>query len=336
MNIVILGGMGYIGAHLAKHLIANNHTVTIIDRKSESTLAALIGIPPSQNIRVDLDECHPRQLAERIKQNGISTDLVIHLADEKNICEVEGSEWCKLTGESKVPKEDILNNVVRTPPARAVSALKLTHELGAKRLVYASSGAVYEDGRPPMREGGVALGTKSVYASYKVQAETALMDFHKDLGIQVTVLRYGNPIGCKFGLTYGLFDDSVSLGAAITRFISGHVPMFTVDQHSEGDPFRSFIDIQRLCTATTKVIVDQDGVLQDYDVFNIGGATVSPRQILLGYFSHHGIDYPEDKISNRRLEHYRHKYNVISSIKFETLFKMSLQSTMGELVSGIR
>lgn len=336
MNIVILGGLGYIGAHLAKHLMSNGHTVTIVDRKESSPIAALIGIPPAQNIRVDLDECHPRQLAERIKQNGIHTDLVIHLADEKNIREVEDRTVREFTGEDRVPTTNLVDFMIRTPPGRAVTALKLTRELGAKRLVYASSGTVYDDGRPPMREGGVALGTKCAYASYKFQAEKALMDFHKDLGIQVTILRYGNPIGCKFGFTYGLFGDEVSLGAALARFIRGHTPKFIIDQHSEGDPFRSFIDIQRLCTATTKVIVDQDDVLQGYDVFNIGGATVSPRQILLGYFSHHGIDYPKDKISNRALEHYRHKYNVLNSVKFETLFKMPLQPTMGELVSGIR
>lgn len=336
MHIVILGGLGYIGAHLAKHLMAQNHTVTIVDRKHEPTLAALIGVPPAQNIRVDIDECHPRQLAAKIKTIFMSTDLVIHLADEKNICEVQDNTWCEFAGERFPPEEDILNNVVRTPPARAVSVLKLTHALGAKRLIYASSGTVYDESKVAVREGTIANGTKSAYACFKAQAENALMDFHRDLGIQVTVLRYGNPIGCKFGLTYGLFDDSTSLGGAITRFISGYSPTFSIDYHSEGEPLRSFIDIQRLCTATTKVIDDKEKVLQGYDVFNIGGATATPRQILSDYFSHHGLEYPADRIIKRELESFRHKYNVLNNIKFETMFKMSLQPTLGEMVSGIR
>ena len=339
MNIVILGGLGYIGAHLAKRLMGEGHIVTIVDRKEAPLIEALLNIAPQLNIRADLDECSPKVLAVHIQKNVFQNDLVIHLADEKDICEIQDRAVKEYLGEVDVPKEDILNNVVRNPQVRAAFALRLASALGARRLIYASSGAVYESLlRAPVSEGAIANGSQSAYAGYKVKAEKVLEEFHADLGVDVTILRYGNPIGCKYGFTYGLFGDATSLGGKITRFVSGYDKRFELDEYIKDhpDPLRSFIDINRLCIATSKVIGNQVPAANSYEIYNVGGLCASPRQILNAFFNHNGVTMNPSKIVPRKLEHFRHGYNVLNSTKFETAYRMSLQPSLGELVEGIR
>lgn len=128
MNILLTGGLGYIGSHTAVVLQQAGHRVVLLDNLSNSRLdvadrlAAILGERPPVEVADILDTERLRLI---LRHNAI--DAVIHLAGLKAV------------GESVAqPLAYFHNNVVGT-----VSLLRAMADQGVRRLVFSSSATVY-------------------------------------------------------------------------------------------------------------------------------------------------------------------------------------------------
>ena len=172
MNILIIGGAGYIGSHVAREFLDRGHRVTVFDNLSSGLRENLF--PEAAFVYGTILD-YP-QLLDACK---MKIDAVVHLAAFKAV------------GESMViPEKYSLNNINGT-----IHILNAMAETGIKYLVFSSSAAVY--GSPeylPIDEKH-PLKPESYYGFTKLEIER-FMDWYDRLkGIRFAALRYFNAAG---------------------------------------------------------------------------------------------------------------------------------------------
>ena len=127
MNILITGGAGYIGSHVAKQLLGTTeHNIVILDNLSTGSVKALDTLRTIREfkfIKLDLNEFD--QVNSVLKENGI--DTIIHFA--ASIVVPESVEN---------PLKYYMNNTVNT-----INLIKCAVENGVKRFIFSSTAAVY-------------------------------------------------------------------------------------------------------------------------------------------------------------------------------------------------
>ena len=127
MNILITGGAGYIGSHVAKQLLeTTQHDITILDNLSTGyiqTIQTLKTIRDFEFIELDLKEFDAVNILLKTK----SFDVIIHFAASSVVAEsVEN------------PLKYYMNNTVNT-----TNLIKCASEHGIKKFIFSSTAAVY-------------------------------------------------------------------------------------------------------------------------------------------------------------------------------------------------
>ncbi|NUW69744.1 UDP-glucose 4-epimerase GalE [Vibrio coralliilyticus] len=181
MNVLVTGGMGYIGSHTCIQMIDAGMTPVIFDNLYNSKKSVLkrveqvTGVAPSF---IEGDIRDKQALVAVMKAHQINA--VIHFAGLKAV------------GESvEKPLEYYDNNVNGT--LVLVDAMR---EVGVKSIVFSSSATVYGDpASVPITEDFPTSATNP-YGRSKLMVEECLTDFQKaNPDWSVTLLRYFNPVG---------------------------------------------------------------------------------------------------------------------------------------------
>ena len=148
-NVLITGGAGFIGRHLADHLAGRvTSTVTVIDNESLGDRAHL----DLDRVRFIAGDLRDRDDLRAALQG---QDAVVHLAADTRVMDsIEN------------PAHNFENNVVGT-----FNLLELCRELGVSRIVAASTGgAILGDVEPPVHE-RMAPQPTSPYGASKLMLE---------------------------------------------------------------------------------------------------------------------------------------------------------------------
>lgn len=195
MNVLLTGGCGYIGSHVAVVLMSAGHTVVIVDDLSNShgemvgRIAEIAGQAPVF-YRGDVGDA--ALVKEVIRRHQI--EAVIHLAGYKSV------------GESvQQPLKYFRNNV-----CGAMGLFQAMEEEAVTRLVFSSSATIY--GNPqylPVDEAHPEHVTNA-YGRSKLHIEGMLRDIcvaRPSLG--VACLRYFNPVGAHPSGLIGEFPRGV-------------------------------------------------------------------------------------------------------------------------------
>ncbi len=172
-NILITGGAGFIGSHLAERLVQDNH-VRIVDDFSTGSwenLRALCSNPRAEIIQGNVTSPKVRQWCEDM-------DLVFHLAVS-----------CLRTS---------LNHPWASHDVNAGGTLNMclaAHAAAVQRFVYVSSSEVYGSAQHiPMAENH-ALEPTTVYGAAKLAGERYALACHTIYGLPVIVVRPFNTYG---------------------------------------------------------------------------------------------------------------------------------------------
>lgn len=183
-RIVVTGGAGYIGSHVAVELLSAGHALLVIDDFSNSSPEALsrveeLGGAKVEFLKADLAETADAARAiDRILE--FRPDGAIHLAGLKAV------------GES------VLDPVryYQTNLGAAITLVRALEAAKARSLVFSSSATVYGDlNSSPVGESG-RLGPTNPYGRTKLFIEEMLRDLHRaDPAWRIVSLRYFNPVG---------------------------------------------------------------------------------------------------------------------------------------------
>ena len=180
-NILITGGLGYIGTHIAANINTERFNIFLIDNLSNSKLSTLKTLKRIVRNKIHfkkLDILNHNLLSKYLKKKSI--DIVIHLAALKAVAESE-----------KFPEKYYRNNILGT-----ISLLNAMNQNCIKKIIYSSSATVY--GIPkklPIKETDM-INPENFYGLTKKNSEEIIKLFSEKNNFKYVILRYFNPAGC--------------------------------------------------------------------------------------------------------------------------------------------
>jgi nucleoside-diphosphate-sugar epimerase len=181
LDVLVTGGVGYIGSHTVVELLNAGHNVIIVDNLCNSNEECLVRVKRITGKTVLLYKCDVRDadgLDKIFKAHKI--DAVIHFAGLKAV------------GESVAKPLEYYDCNVNG----AVSLLQTMAKNGVKQIVFSSSATVYGDPASVPVDETLPTSATNPYGQTKLMIEHILEDLAKsDPEWQVSVLRYFNPVG---------------------------------------------------------------------------------------------------------------------------------------------
>jgi UDP-glucose 4-epimerase len=219
-NIIITGGLGFIGSHITNELIENNK-ITIIDNESSGKKENLDN-PKHPNLTIIKEDINNLDLNDVLK----GKDYVFHLAAMASV-PLSINEPLKCN-------ENNLNATIKLAIA--------SKEEKIKKIIFSSSSAVYgENTNTPLSE-DEPLMPNSPYAASKASSELYLQSFEKNYGLNSVSLRYFNVFGPKQ-------DINSQYAAVIPNFIYALINNKKPVIYGDGNQTRDFIFIKDIVRA---------------------------------------------------------------------------------------
>ena len=217
MRVLVTGGAGFIGSHLCELLVKANHEVICLDNYftgSKKNVYPLLGRPGFEVIRHDI-----------INPIDLEVDQIYNLA---------------------CPASPVFYqlNPVRTIQANVLGVTNML-ELAKRtkaRILQASTSEVYGDPTiHPQREdywGNVnPIGVRSCYDEGKRVAEALMMDYHRQFGVDIRIVRIFNTYGPRMAL-----ND----GRVVSNFIVQALQGEDITIYGKGEQTRSFCYVSDL------------------------------------------------------------------------------------------
>jgi len=243
-RILITGGCGFIGSHLAESLLGDGMTVCVVDNLSTGSwdnVQHLIGHPRFKSAIADIRN---ETVLDRIVSE---SDAVVHLAAAVGV---------KLIVEQ--PVHTIETNIMGTE-----AVLKAAVRYRCRTLITSTSEVYGKGTRIPYAEGDdVVLGATDkfrwAYAASKMVDEFLALAYQHQYRLPVTVVRLFNTVGPRQTGQYGM---------VIPRFISQALRHDDITVYGDGQQTRCFCDVRDVVVALKGLLV-HDGAIGR--VFNVG------------------------------------------------------------------
>ena len=266
MTILVTGGAGYIGSHIAYALIDRGQEVVVLDNLS----TGIRGHVPEDALfyECDISDYKVVQLVMR----DYDIDTVIHLAGSIVVPE-------SVTN----PLKYYENNVVASH-----SLIKSCVKGGIKNFIFSSTATVYDSNNTLTLSENSLKAPISPYARSKLMTEWMLEDASKAYGMRHMILRYFNVCGADpLGRTGQVSPVATHLIKRAAMVALGRLPyldIFGTDYDTiDGTCFRDYIHVSDLAAAHL-VALDgmQNGV--GHTSYNCGyGIGLSVREIVSAF-----------------------------------------------------
>ena len=244
MHVLITGGAGFIGSHLAERLVRDGHSVTALDDLSTGRLSNLSAMQTTNQLRFVKGSVLDRDL---VQENVDSADVVFHMAAAVGV---------KLIMEQ--PSQSILTNIGGTENV-------LRAAIPGKKLTFiASTSEVYGKATkfPFNEDDDLVIGaTKNLrwsYAAAKQLDEFMALAYARDSALPVVVLRFFNTTGPRQTGRYGM---------VLPNFVQSALEGRPLMVHGTGTQSRCFGHVLDVVEALSRLMHLPAATGQ---VFNIG------------------------------------------------------------------
>ncbi len=238
MNVLLTGGVGYIGSHTAITLVEAGFKVILFDNLSNScqNIVSRIELITGASIPfIEGDVRDTKLVSDTLKKYRISS--VIHFAGLKAV------------GESVLnPLDYFDNNVVGT-----ISLLKAMQQNKVRSIVFSSSATVYGEPEYLPIDENHPTNAKNPYGRSKLHIEEILQDLvNSDSNFGALCLRYFNPVGAHDSVLIGENPNATpnNLMPFVSQVAAGLRPkvyVFGGDYPTiDGTGIRDYIHIQDL------------------------------------------------------------------------------------------
>jgi UDP-glucose 4-epimerase len=255
MKALVTGGAGFIGSHLAEALARRGVHVVVLDNLSSGSRANLAGLGPRapiELVQADVTD------AAAVRRAMAGCDWVFHQA-----------ALVSVPKSVQYPRESHRDNVLGT-----LEVLTAAREAGVRRVVLASSSAVYGDSEVVAKREDLPPLPLTPYALQKYAAERYGQLFHTLYDLETVALRYFNVFGPRQAA------DSPYSGV-IARFCAA----FLADQRptvfGDGRQSRDFVYVANVVAAN---LAAAEGASERVAgrVFNVGTGTSLTLLELIG------------------------------------------------------
>ena len=243
MRVLITGGAGFIGSHLADHYVAKGDQVTILDNfstGSQENIAHLSGAITA----VDGD-IRNVELVEKLTQDA---DLVLHMAAALGVNTILES-----------PLESISTNITGSEVVLNAAAKYKT------RIIIASTSEIYgKNPKQPLNESddrvvGAPQKIRWTYSDAKAIEEAMAFALHQEKGLPVTTVRLFNTVGPRQTGRYGM---------VVPRFVQAAIKNEPLTIYGDGTQSRVFCHVGDAVHAIATIAQTDSSI---GDVFNVGG-----------------------------------------------------------------
>lgn len=252
MRALVTGGAGFIGSHLVDRLLADGHTVRVLDDFSTGSESNLPADPRLEVLRGDVGDYSTVSVAVD------EVDWIFHQA-----------------AIASVPKT--LNDPLgshRTNYLGTLNILEAARRARVKRVVFAASAAAYGDEAIPPHREDMPLNPLSPYGVDKVASEHICRVYHRLYGLKTVCLRYFNVYGPRQ-------DPSSPYSGVISIFADCIRERRQPTIYGDGEQTRDFVYVGDVVEANMKA-VSARGVAGQ--VFNIGTGCATTLNSLLALF----------------------------------------------------
>lgn len=244
MRALITGGAGFIGSHLADHLIADGHEVIALDNLStgrHANIEHLMGRPDFEFVlgsilNADLvDDCVSR------------ADVVFHLAAAVGVDLI-----------IRKPLESLRTNILGSE-----TVMEKAHKYGRPVLVTSTSEIYGKNTSDLLHEGddrvlGSPLKSRWAYSEAKAIEEILAYTYFREKGLPTVIVRLFNTVGPRQVGHYGM---------VIPRFVNQALMSQPLTVYGDGAQTRCFVDVADVVPALVELI-GTDGA--HGEVFNLG------------------------------------------------------------------
>ena len=191
MKILITGGAGFIGSHLADRLLAEGNEVVAFDNLLRGRISNLDEASKNSNFKfIKGDILNKEELFKVFEENNF--DVVFHMAANSDIASSHAN-----------PDVDFGNTLTTT-----YNVLLAMKEFGVKDIVFASTSAIYGDTGVSVDENYGPLFPISHYGASKLASEAYISSFCENYGFKAWITRFPNVVGER--ATHGAIYDFIN------------------------------------------------------------------------------------------------------------------------------
>ncbi|HWA99010.1 MAG TPA: SDR family NAD(P)-dependent oxidoreductase [Pirellulales bacterium] len=248
-RILITGGAGFIGSHLADALLARGDTVTVVDDQSTGNLANLAQAQRSDRFRFVPGSVADRDLVRRLIAD---VDVVYHLAAAVGVQLI-----------ARDPVRTIETNIY--PTELILAELKLRHDRGESvKLFLASTSEVYgKNPRPRWTEEddlvfGPTTRARWSYGVSKAVDEFLALAYAREHGLPLVIARFFNVVGPRQSGAYGM---------VLPRLVDAALRGGPLVVHDDGQQVRCFAHVADVVGAVMALMETPAALGR---VFNVG------------------------------------------------------------------
>ena len=240
MKVFITGGAGFIGTHLCKKLLTQNHDITVYDNFSNSFKENFISTIKNKVIIISGDILDHSKLVSSMKNH----DVVIHLAAKISVSE-----------SIKNPKSTFDINVQGT-----LNVLNSCLQNDVTKIIATSTAAIYQSvSTKTIFDETSLVAPSSPYGTSKLEMEKKINDFASTNKICATILRLFNVYG---------YGQSPEYAGVITRFKEKMNNNSPLTIYGDGSAVRDFVHVNDVTDAIILAIIHLKG-----STYNIASGT---------------------------------------------------------------